>query len=297
MSSDLSKRGMSGDIGTIEHRLADVGYQRLSAYWKPFQHADKSLNVSIEYVWNMYCFDRVLRLNLLDAIERIEVAFRNKLVHLFASRYGAFGYLEQKNFRNAGVEEWAKWILKLSLISQNKNNALVRDFRKTYSNEHLPIWNVCELMGFGSSVLFFEFVEKKIQQDVAKYLGVTSVDVLLSWLKLLNDVRNACAHHNRVWNKNWAKYPRLPKNQWEWYAQFDINTKTWVQGSAMSNSSFSRKKTGIVLTICHQLLKRVAHTSQWKDRLFQLFAEPRFAQIPLAWMGLPQDWKTHPLWQ
>lgn len=297
MSVNLISKGMSGDMCAIERRLEDVGYQRLSAYWKPFQDYQGHINVSIEEIWNIYCFDRSLRLCLLDAIERIEVAIRNKLVHIFARKYGPFGYLEQKNFPDADVEEWAKWILKLNPSNKRSNNALVKDFRAQYTNQHLPLWIACELMDFGASVRFFEFAEKKIKQEVAQYLKIVSTDVLLSWLKQLNDVRNACAHHNRVWNRGWSKQPQFSKNQWEWYASFDVASGKWVPDSSKSKLSFSQSKTGVVLTICHLLLKQVANTSQWKNRVFQLFSEPRFASIPLAWMGLPKDWKTHPLWK
>lgn len=297
MSSDLMSKGMSGDAATIERRLKDVGYQRLSAYWKPFQDHNGTIRADIETIWNLYCFDRSLRLCLLDAIERIEVAVRNKLVHLFARKFGPFGYLEQKNFPGIDVEEWAKWIIKLNPSKKGANNALVKDFRNQYSDKYLPLWIACELMDFGASVRFFEFSEKKIKQELAQYLNIVSTDVLLSWLKQLNDVRNACAHHNRVWNRGWSKQPQFSKNQWEWYASYDVSSKQWIQSPTKNRPSFAQSKTGVVLTICYLLLKQVASTSQWKNRVFQLFDEPRFSSVPLAWMGLPQDWKTHPLWQ
>lgn len=36
--SILLKKGMAGDPAVIARRLEDVGYQRLSSYWKPFEY-------------------------------------------------------------------------------------------------------------------------------------------------------------------------------------------------------------------------------------------------------------------
>ncbi len=32
-----------------------------------------------------------------------------------------------------------------------------------------------------------------------------------SWVNALNDVRNDCAHHSRIWNKNLVNSPGIPK--------------------------------------------------------------------------------------
>lgn len=298
MSANLTAKGMAGDAAVIERRLEDVGYQRLSAYWKPFTDNAGKINISIDEVWNIYCFDRAVRRCLLDAIERVEVAFRNKLVHLFASNYGPFEYSRLDHFAaNTDFKGWSQWLNKIAASCKRSKHDLVTEYKSKYSNTNvLPLWIACELMDFGASVRFFEFVEKKIKQEVSRYMNVVSPEVLLSWMKLLNDIRNACAHHNRVWNKGWPKQPRFPKNQWEWFAIYDVDACSWIPDNTNRTPSFNQSKTGVALTICHYLLKQVASTSQWKERVFQLFEEPRFANIPLAWMGLPKDWRTHPFW-
>jgi len=73
----LKKRGMILlDEEFVHHCLSTVNYYRLSAYIKPFE-AEKSshtINPDINFndVWNLYVFDRELRLLFLDALERID---------------------------------------------------------------------------------------------------------------------------------------------------------------------------------------------------------------------------------
>ena len=291
---------MQGNATDIEQHLKDVGYQRLSAYWKPFINGGV-IHASIEDVWHTYCFDRRLRICILDAIERIEVAVRNKLVHAFCQKYGqcGYGYLDPKNFDQKEWSKWLAWCCKIEKETQRNNGEVAREFRSKYSNHLFPMWTACELMSFGAAVTLFEIVEKKIRQQVAGELQVKSPEVLLTWLKLLNDVRNACAHQNRVWNRTWQRQPMLPKNITTWYYTFNDTSLTWESPSPQTPQppSFSTNQTGIVLTICCQLLKQVASTSNWKQRLFDVFDEPRFSIVPIAKMGLPPHWRTHPLWQ
>jgi len=64
-------------------RLKAVNYYRLSGYLYPFRDLPNDTfrpGADLDTVWRRYNFDRRLRLILLDAIERIEVAVRTRLV-------------------------------------------------------------------------------------------------------------------------------------------------------------------------------------------------------------------------
>jgi abortive infection bacteriophage resistance protein len=102
-----------------------------------------------------------------------------------------------------------------------------------------------------------------------------------SWLKTLNYIRNICAHHARLWNRELAIKPTLPdlKNDPRWYGPRAI----------------SPKRIFVVLTLQQQLLRQIAPQSGWRERLFNLF--DRFPDIPLRAMGIPADWRTHDLWK
>ena len=47
--------------------------------------------------------------------------------------------------------------------------------------------------------------------------------------------------------------------------------------------------------ICNSFLAQISPTSRWKERIDLLFAE--YPEIPLADMGLPENWQQHPLWK
>ncbi len=77
--------------------LSTVGYYRLSAYFKPFDQSDKHEfivnKISFNMIRQLYEFDRAIRLLVIDAIERIEVAFRAFFLSHMSVHYGATWYI------------------------------------------------------------------------------------------------------------------------------------------------------------------------------------------------------------
>lgn len=68
--------------------LRRIGYYRLTGYLYPFREADGAFleGTSIEHALSLYVFDKKLRLSVLDAIERIEVAVRVEIALLLGAR-------------------------------------------------------------------------------------------------------------------------------------------------------------------------------------------------------------------
>ncbi|MCI7698350.1 MAG: Abi family protein [Akkermansia sp.] len=300
LTSLLVEKGIFGDVAFICERLKEVGYQRLSAYWITFTDHDGRIPVNFDFVWRIYCFDRKIRALLLEALERIEIAVRNRLVHFFAKEYEAFGYLNRENFPGLSDKDWNVWYQKQINAARYSRSKMVIDFFNKYSDEYLPIWIACELMDFGSTVVFYDGVEQKIQKVTSRSFNIGQPRIMLSWLRSLNDVRNACAHHNRVWNRAWVKQPSIPKKDKAWTVSYNQCSGQWEQVQAPSRkdikAGFDITKTGIMLTLCQILLMRIDPKNGWKEKLLDVINNPAYSDIKLSMMGLPDKWYKHPLW-
>lgn len=289
----LLNRGLLAERQELITRLSAVNYYRLSGYLYPFRQADDTFlpGTTLETTWRRYVFDRRLRVLLLDAIERIEVAVRTKLIyhlshHISADSShpaGAFGYLDQRHFPGfKTASEFLKWRSKLALETDRaKSEKFVQHFRKKYGMEHpeLPGWMVAELMSFGAMLTLAKNVVPEVQQKVADEFGFP-YQHFISWLHAIMVLRNACAHHDRIWNRESGKASKPQKNKFP----------LWHQ-----NPSIPNDRTGYLMTICHYWLLMISPTSLWRERLFKLFAD--FPEIPIREMGLPADWQNHPLWK
>lgn len=281
----LLQRGLVADRNVLIQRLSAVNYYRLSAYWYTFRIDGDSNDAlisgtSLDTVWKRYVFDRQLRLLVMDAVERVEVAIRTQIVNRHVLEFGPFGYMDRGNLPGLRVEAHRMLLEKIRTEAKNSREDFVRHYFDKYTLEHdLPLWMACELMTFGNMLTVFMGLKTRTKKDVAQYYGLP-VPVLGSWLKTLNQVRNICAHHARLWNRTFGVKAVLPDPgaHPDWYVPVVI----------------AGDQTFGVLTILYFLLKQVAPQSRWKDRLAKLL--DNHPDIPIRFMGFPAHWQELPLW-
>ncbi|MEZ5323642.1 MAG: Abi family protein [Verrucomicrobiales bacterium] len=286
----LLDRGLVADKEKLIQRLSCVSYYRLSGYLYPFRQSgvdSYDADTSLDVIWDRYCFDRRLRVLLLDAIERVEVAVRTQLIYHFSAIHGPFGHCREEHLPGLKIVEYIEWREALVVETNRSKETFKEHFFKKYGDTHrnLPIWMVCELMSMGSMLTFYKGVEKGIQNQVAAHFGMPE-ELLLSWLRSLYAARNICAHHSRLWNRILGYAPALPhKNKFP----------AWHLKDEEGKNLLINNRCGIILMICNSFLAQISPTSRWKERIDLLFAE--YPGIPLADMGLPETWQQHPLWK
>ena len=263
--------------------LKNVSYYRLSAYWYTFREADDMLKpgTSFEIIWRRYTFDRQMRLLVMDAIERVEIAFRTQLTNIFTLKYGAFGHLNPNNLPKISYERWNDLIQKIRDEAIHSQERFVEHYQGKYTKEtDLPLWMAVELMTFGMLLTFFRGTESEIKRSVAAVYGI-SAEVLDSWLHCLNQVRNICAHHGRLWNKVLGIKPAIPRinKHPQWHRPVEVRNE----------------QIFAVFTLLRYLISYVAPLSRWPDRVEKLLLD--YSDIPLKQMGFPENWKDSPIWQ
>ncbi len=282
----LLKRGLIANRNLIVDRLKAVNYYRLSAYWYTFRDPngfdDKLLpNTSLKTVWRRYVFDRHLRFLVMDGIERVEIALRTQITNHFCLQYGPFGYLNRDNLPGLSVADHHKLLTKLGQEADASHEDFVRHYFKKYSSEtDMPLWMACELMTFGTTFTLYRGLKSRMKKDIAKEYGIHA-PVLSSWLRSLNQVRNICAHHARLWNREFGVKPLIPESKTfpEWHTPIRI----------CNNKAFG------ILTVLYFLLKQAAPQSKWRNRLVNLFTE--YNDVPKHFMGFPSDWAQSPIWE
>lgn len=280
----LLSRGMRGDRTAMIDRLSVVNYYRLSGYWHPFRKSGESTfrdNTTFDGVWQRYAFDRHFRLLVMDAVERIEVAVRTQLAYHLAHQSGdPFAYADDASaLPYLKPEERSRFFAELANETEHSKETFVKHFNATYADEHfyMPIWMAAEVMTFGNVLTLFRGAHGDIRKQVAKPFGVDDL-VLRSWLLTLNTVRNICAHHGRLWNREFGVQPRIPKKAMEWH------NPVVTAGQRMFT----------VLTICKYCLDRIAPQSHWSARWRELLT--KYPYIPRGSMGIPSNWEECPIW-
>jgi abortive infection bacteriophage resistance protein len=262
----------------------------LSAYWYPFKQIDSANGqerfapkTTFEPIWRRYSFDRQLRLLIMDAVERVEVAvLRTRMVEQFTLQHGPFGYCDLKNFNPKFPKTDYKRLLSEidDSVSRSREDFVGRFQRKYTSEPRLPLWMAAEVMTFGHLFTFYRNLNRAEQQTLSSAFNLFP-PVLESWLHTLNFIRNACAHHSRLWNRIMPIRPQLPdqRHHPEWH----------------SPVKFDNLHVFAVLTLLRYLLRYIDPQSDWQAQLENLLA--KYSEIPLSWMGFPANWKDSPIWK
>lgn len=283
----LRRRGMVvGDPEVARHYLAHINYYRLRAYWlpdeipaeQPGDHAFKP-GTQFETVLDLYAFDRKLRLLTMDAIERFEVSLRTRWAHVLSLRYGSHGYMEPRHFRKAQQHE--KCMEKLRVELQHSHETFVTHYRQTYSDPEIPpVWAICEVLTFGQLSLWFQNIaDGAVRVEIAKPYGLDE-QILKSFAHHLTYVRNVCAHHSRLWNRELTIGMKLA-------AEPD-----WL--SLVFNVEKPKRLYNTLVMLAY-LLDIVSPRSQWRAQLLALLGQhPR---VDLNAMGFPGEWRLSAIWE
>lgn len=296
----LRSRGLSiNNEARARHYLSNISYFRLSAYTRPFYTPNAPEHhflpgTDFENVLDLYVFDRELRLLLLDAIERLEVALRAQLTNTLAEHYNPHGYLDPGLFDNRYDHQWLLDTLEKAAREREVESFLAHYRRKyTAAPVQPPIWMAVELLTFKQvSVLFAHLRHAQDTQRIEAHFG-WKFPLLKSWFRSLSDLRNVCAHHARVWNREFGSRPEIPKkipSHWPNIPEA-IATGSGAQPHQVLNP---RRRLYLQLVVIESLLQVVCPESRWAERLLALL--DRYSHISRPHMGFPPDWEQETFW-
>lgn len=284
----LERRGMVvPDWARAEHYLRHISYYRLRAYWLPFEYQPPPTDgdhkfkhgTTFEDVLALYVFDRRLRLLVMDAVERVEVSLRGCWAHHLAVRYGSHGYLDPNLYDRA--DRYAKAFSSLiEEIDRSKDTFIIHYKTKYGDPEHPPIWMTAEVISLGQLSKWFGDLKLRVdRQAIAKPYGLDE-KILISVAHHLTYVRNICAHHGRLWNKQFTVTLKLPNSP---------------GALKLAMNPAANRKIYNTLVVLGYLIGIVAPGSQWRREVIELVNSCRLADP--AVMGFPSNWETFPAWK
>lgn len=295
--------------------LQAVSFFRLSPYMRPWQIPGDPAHhfrpgTGLRQITQLYDFDRRLRLLVMDAIERAEVAIRATVSNHMGPLHGAHWYMRQDLFKDAydhprlldaiartqqkAQQDYQREAIRIerlthaddtrkdALKQRRRQESYARHYALTYDNPPLmPGWAMLEELTLGElSHLFSGLAKDSDRKAIARGLRVPA-PLLASWLHTLTVVRNICAHHARLWNRELGIRPERPR-------QSDFPWPMYLHEAAPLT------RIAVVLAILHHLMQQTSPNTRWHQRLIELF--DAFPEIPRRALGLPDNWQTDGFW-
>lgn len=284
----LEGRGLIfGDHVRAAALLQAVSYYRLSGYALPFEarrgteHRFRD-GTRFEDVVALYTFDHKLRTLLFDAIARIEMAFRTQITNHFSLEFGGWWYEEPGRFYKR--DNQSRFLGEFDKEIGRSKETFIEHYRDNYGDPaRPPAWIAFEVVTLGQlSRLYKNLRPCGPKARVADYFGL-GIPVLENWMESLSVVRNACAHHSRVWNRQLAVQPIYPKRLPSGFP------------STIVASEGDLARAYATLCLSRYLLDRIGTMTRFPFQVRALLAE--YPRKSLHEMGFPDTWETEAFWQ
>lgn len=267
--------------------LKNISYYRLKGYWWDMQ-ADRcthqfSPNTYFEDVVSRYNFDRHLRLILFDAIERIEIALRTKMIYHLSLTHGGLWYLNPDLFTNPQMH--ARHMMDLNTEFNRSQEIFIKDQKTRHPQADTDAWKILEVASYGTLSKLYKNLKHQLPEKatIAKEMGLNLHSELSSWLEAMGYVRNIIAHHSRLWSRNMVKKPTE-----------NINNPLGLWFSR-GLEPVQTKKPFLIITCMLYLCNSITPNNQVKEKLLELFHNN--PDIPIYKLGFLNNWDKEPIWK
>ena len=161
-------------------------------------------NISFENIYNLYLFDRKLKLLLLNSLLDIENIIKTSITNRFCKIYGfkEDSYLDKNNYNtNHKYLEKTFKIFKSQIEEKKYDNLAVSYYKNTYN--FIPLWVMTKVLSFGLIKELYSILKDDdkvaIKDEISNFDDV-KIKGLFTSMQLLVDMRNKTAHDEIVYS-------------------------------------------------------------------------------------------------
>lgn len=290
--AQLQQRGLSiPNVVLAEKYLSNISYYRLGEYWYVMQldkeqHLFKP-NSNFKDVIALYNFDAELRLLLFDVIEKIEISLRTKLIYHLSHEIDPWWFQNLDLFNDSMA--LVKTLSNLQQELERSKDVTIKNHFKNHKDDKRfpPSWKSLEQTSFGALSKLYGNLKPTIKSKdiIAKELGAVNHTYLPSWLQSIAQIRNYCAHHSRLWNRNLPGTVKLLSKP----------PYPWIVDSINVPKQHEFRKLYIHMCLMKYLINIIKPQNDFADRLNDLFV--KYPNVDPDALGMKPDWINEPLWK
>lgn len=294
LTQKLINQGLAiSNITTAEQAIYSNNYYRLKAYFIPFYDHNKKFiaGTSFDDIQALYEADQKIRDFIFPIIAKIEIRARAILDNVItASTKNPFWHLDPNNFEKYEEVETALKKAGTRFCSGKQEFAIhYREnyfTRKSFAHKQIPpFWIISEIFTLEQLTCFAKNIDKQkfrntggsILDKCANEFGFSGYEAFLTNLACLLEMRNICAHHSRLWNRNL----RAPNS---------ISKKTSIKTKGKSNRLYQH------LIMLRIMCKHQKIDDGIKDFFHSLITSNTTLAAQANSMGFPSGWDTDNIW-
>lgn len=231
-------------------------YSIVNSYKYNFKDSNNNYlpNVTFEEIFALYEFDKNIKLIILKYSLEIETIIKSLLANHLASIYGIDYYLDVNNLDgNTSIKVRKKLIDKINK-EINKNYGVhlaITHYKNTYG--FIPPFVLTKILTFGIISSYYGLLKQSDRQIISKKFKISDV-LLKQILRCLTNVRNICAHNDRLFcyrDKYTLKFKEIDVN----YKSKDNLTNLYMMIKSMQIILDKRQYNSLIISIEKEIKK------------------------------------------
>lgn len=252
-------------------------YYLINGYKNAFTDCNKNgkyiEGTTIEEIYSLYEFDRKIRNVFLEYILLIERKIDTYIAYEFSKEHGYKNYLISDNFEYSekNRKKFDKFLkdINLEISHQYKNsNKMIVHYINKY--KYIPLWVLIRILSFGKVSKFYSFMKAKERNVISKKFNIKE-EVLKIYLTNLGEVRNICAHDEKLYDIN-LRF-KISNNEYHSILKIQKEKENYKNGLQdlfsiviilkvmLEKEQFSRFYKALIKNI--QILKKQIHTIEF----------------------------------
>ena len=148
-----------------------------------------------------------------------------------------------------------------------------------------PAWKTVEHTSIGNLSKMYRNLNNNLKSKkiIAKEFGAVNHTFLPSWLQSITQIRNFCAHHSRLWNRNLPSTVKLlPKPPNPWIVDKENVPKQF-------------NKLYVHMCLMKYMLNTIQPNNEFTLRLGKLFT--KYPNVDPKALDMKPNWQQEPLWK
>ena len=167
-------------------------------------------NVTYEDIFSLYDFDKWLKFTTLPILLSIETTLKAIISYEFAKAHDAISYKKIENYNTDRSYIRDEVIQTFKAVKTNALNPYLQSDKRydcirhyVNKNRKVPIWVMFNVITLGTVSKFYSSLLPETKNAIAKHLStmytvnISSQD-LSSFIRIVTEVRNMCAHNQRL---------------------------------------------------------------------------------------------------
>lgn len=267
-------------------------YFFLSGYRRLFMVSAKDRNfisgTTFEEFYGVFVFDRKVRNIMFKFILIIENNVKSIISYTLSRKYGIRekNYLEPKNFTQDSFKARQVHDVINKMKRQIRNNVKQHTATVHYLNNYgyIPLWILVKVLSFGIISELYSILKPEDQMKVAEEYDL-DVETLLTYLALLSNFRNLCAHEDILYEHRTQR--SIPDSKYHHILNIE-----------MTDDEYNYGKNDLFALVI--IMKQMLHDDEFQELIFELGYEidilsGKIKVVPanniLNKIGFPDNWR------